>query len=396
MIVQFADLARVALDKSLEVREEAGIPFGVPLNVYDLCESLDPKVRVRFADYSMEGCYCRSARPLIEVSSLRPIGRRAFNTAHELGHHALGHAGMRLDEHLEDANPDAHSDPEEYAANAFAGFLLMPKIGVRRAFTARGWTIDDPRPEQVFTVACHFGVGYPTIGDFLAYQYVTDVNYSTVTDFSEMSFVVPGPGSIDGIRKCFADTGGLSNAEVIRFMADRQEIEFERLGLEFSDLWGRRLQLIDCQNLFCEVDKYARVRHPNIVGVSGRTRIKQKFRPLAEPIHYWYPPKWNIKTEANRPRPATVQDAPFTSSRASEVPMDFRSYQERAKNTDRNPATDQNGMMIPLLGLAGDATSLSIRGLDFRGTQCDVRHRPRRCQLHCPRPLPRDPAPAQT
>jgi hypothetical protein len=34
---------------------------------------------------------------------------------------------------------------------------------------------------------------YPMIGDFLAYQYVTDINYSTVTDFSEMQFVVPGP-----------------------------------------------------------------------------------------------------------------------------------------------------------------------------------------------------------
>ena len=36
--------------------------------------------------------------------------------------------------------------------------------------------------------------GYPTIGDFLAYQFITDVNYSTITDFSEMDFVVPGPG----------------------------------------------------------------------------------------------------------------------------------------------------------------------------------------------------------
>ena len=45
---------------------------------------------------------------------------------------------------------------------------------------------------------------YPTIGDFLAYQYVTDINYSAVTDFTEMEFVVPGPGAIDGIRKCFA------------------------------------------------------------------------------------------------------------------------------------------------------------------------------------------------
>ena len=34
---------------------------------------------------------------------------------------------------------------------------------------------------------------YPSIGDFLAYQFVTDLNYSEVTDFSEMEYVVPGP-----------------------------------------------------------------------------------------------------------------------------------------------------------------------------------------------------------
>ena len=36
-------------------------------------------------------------------------------------------------------------------------------------------------------------LSYPMIGDFLAYQYVTDLNYSMLTDFSEMDFVVPGP-----------------------------------------------------------------------------------------------------------------------------------------------------------------------------------------------------------
>ena len=153
---------------------------------------------------------------------------------------------------------------------------------------------------------------YPTIGDFLAHQYVTDVNYSTVTDFSEMSFVVPGPGSIDGIRKCFADAGGLNNAEIIRFMADRQEIEFARLGLEFPGLWGRQLQLIDCQNLFCEVDKYARVRHPDISGISGRTRIKQKFRPNANSIQYWFPPKWGINSAAAGHPNGEIPTAPFS------------------------------------------------------------------------------------
>ena len=135
---------------------------------------------------------------------------------------------------------------------------------------------------------------YPSIGDFLAYQFVTDLNYSDVTNFSEMEFVVPGPGALDGIRKCFSDIGGLTEADLIRVVTERQEAEFERLGLRFRSLWGRRLQLIDCQNLFCEVSKYARVKHPDFKGVGNRSRIKQLYRPSVNPIPYWYPPKWGI------------------------------------------------------------------------------------------------------
>lgn len=152
------------------------------------------------------------------------------------------------------------------------------------------------RLEQIRTMQEGFEKlrAYPTIGDFLAYQFITDINYSELTDFSEMDFVVPGPGARDGLRKCFIDPGGLNEAELIRLMADLQEQEFARLGLDFQSLWGRRLQLIDCQNLFCEVDKYARVAHPQIAGKTGRLRIKQKFEPTPEPIELFYPPKWKL------------------------------------------------------------------------------------------------------
>ena len=70
-----------------------------------------------------------------------------FNTAHN-STPSIKHADD-LDEQLEEGNADLHSDPEEYAANAFAGFLLMPKIGVRQAFNARDWSIADPQPEQI-------------------------------------------------------------------------------------------------------------------------------------------------------------------------------------------------------------------------------------------------------
>ena len=136
--------------------------------------------------------------------------------------------------------------------------------------------------------------GYPAIGDFLAYQFLIDINYSEALDFNESDFVVPGPGARDGIRKCFGPAASGIEAQVIRYMADSQEEHFDRLGLTFHGLRGRRLQLIDCQNLFCEVDKYARVAHPDVHGISGRTRIKQKYAPDAAPLTAWFPPKWNL------------------------------------------------------------------------------------------------------
>ncbi len=135
---------------------------------------------------------------------------------------------------------------------------------------------------------------YPSLGDFLAYQYAIDVNYSTIINFSESEFVVPGPGAKSGISKCFTDMGGLSEVEIIRLMADRQEIEFERLGLDFKTLGDRRLQLIDCQNLFCETDKYARVMHPSVKGKSNRLRIKQNFTSQGKVTDLFLPPKWGV------------------------------------------------------------------------------------------------------
>lgn len=138
-------------------------------------------------------------------------------------------------------------------------------------------------------------LSYPTIGEFLAYQYTIDLNYSNLINFSEMEFVKAGPGAKDGITKCFTSLGDYSYEDIIKMVADNQEIEFERLGIKFQNLGGRNLQLIDCQNVFCEVDKYSRVFHPEIVGVSNRTRIKQKFKiEKKEQINYFFPPKWEI------------------------------------------------------------------------------------------------------
>jgi hypothetical protein len=206
------------------------------------------------------------------------------------------------------------SDALANGERLYSAAYIMPSGGRNSPYARKhqmhlhllGKMIEDELPERLANAgsmqrAFSLLRAYPTIGDFLAYQFVTDLNYSTLTDFSEMEFVVPGPGAKDGLRKCFFDFGGLTEPEVIKFIADRQDECFAAVGVQFPTLWGRRLQLIDCQNLFCEVDKYARVAHPEFSGDSGRTRIKQKLRPSLTGFDPWFPPKWGLNERIKRP-----------------------------------------------------------------------------------------------
>ncbi len=139
----------------------------------------------------------------------------------------------------------------------------------------------------------------PSLGDFLAYQFATDLNYSTLCNFDEMDFVKPGPGALNGIRKCFPDLPLSLAEDAIRAVSEKQTEEFGKRGIAFRNLWGRPLQLIDCQNLFCEIDKYSRVAHPELPGVAARLRIKQLYRANSKPMDVFYPPKWNLQLAPN-------------------------------------------------------------------------------------------------
>jgi len=143
-------------------------------------------------------------------------------------------------------------------------------------------------------------VEVPSFGSFLAFQYAIDLNYGPHLDFDEMEFVVAGPGALRGISKCFVDTGALEPGALIRAVAEAAPRFQDSSGTTFSNLWGRPLQLIDCQNLFCEVDKYSRVAHPTL-GHGGPTRIKQNYRPDPQPLTLGYPPKWGLPWSAANP-----------------------------------------------------------------------------------------------
>lgn len=154
----------------------------------------------------------------------------------------------------------------------------------------------------------HLLASYPSLGPFLAYQLTIDLNYSTLIDFDEDDFVVAGPGAVSGLMKCFPDARGVAAPDLIRWIVDTQEEQIQHFGVRFRDLFGRRLKLIDCQNLFCETDKYARIAHPTRRGVGNRTRIKQQFSmngPLSWPV---FPPKWGLD-----PAPMPILDRSLVS-----------------------------------------------------------------------------------
>jgi hypothetical protein len=137
-------------------------------------------------------------------------------------------------------------------------------------------------------------IAYPSLGPFLAFQLAVDLAYSEVLACSESEFVVPGPGALDGLSKCFADVGQFSGRDVIMWMTDTAREHFDALDIEFPTLYGRDLQPVDIQNLLCEISKYSRVSHPHLAGRSGRTRIKQEFRARQEPVSIRLPPKWGL------------------------------------------------------------------------------------------------------
>jgi len=157
---QRRELAREAISKADEVREAYGLIDDEPLSIYELCSSLG--LIVRFGEeLNPEGMYIPGKPSRILITAYRPASRKVYTCAHELGHHVFNH-GKRID-HLVHRPEKTETDPDEFLVESFAGHLLMPTLGIQYAFTKRGWSVNSATPEQLFTIACEFGVGYHTI-----------------------------------------------------------------------------------------------------------------------------------------------------------------------------------------------------------------------------------------
>ena len=144
----------------------AQVPLSAPLCIYDVAaEKL--KIEVRFhAGASFGGMYAKETQTIL-VPSERPVGRRAYTCAHEVGHWYFNH-GTKVED-LDDMEKGDIDDPDEILVNQFAGHLLMPKWAIDKSFNDRKLNPVTASDRDFYAVACQFGVGYETIITHLRY-----------------------------------------------------------------------------------------------------------------------------------------------------------------------------------------------------------------------------------
>ncbi|KAI0044558.1 hypothetical protein FA95DRAFT_1496875 [Auriscalpium vulgare] len=149
---------------------------------------------------------------------------------------------------------------------------------------------------------------FPSMGDFLAFQLLLDLNMIPQISYPE-DWAICGPGADACLRKIFGPGVVGHFGEALKWLHDTQQRHFARLGIAPE----RRprvhcsappgLSLVDLEHSLCETDVYSRVKHPDIPGlrrvhISGR----RNFKPGAAPLTCDLPRNWKVAAEAVRAR----------------------------------------------------------------------------------------------
>lgn len=137
-----------------------------------------------------------------------------------------------------------------------------------------------------------------SVGKFISMQFAIDLNYSQLFNFDENDHIIAGPGAERGIERTFTISGKPDYVAIIKWVTKELPNLMEDYGFadRFNPLPNRMPTLIDCQNVFCETDKYLRGAGIETEGVEVHgKRIKQIFTPTKEKINYRFPPKWGVE-----------------------------------------------------------------------------------------------------
>lgn len=128
------------------------------------------------------------------------------------------------------------------------------------------------------------------IGDFLAYQIFIDLTYLANFPFTELNFVISGPGCERGINWIFSNRDGMNSEECLFWFTINQN----NIAEKYNEHWNmdeifhflpkeeRVYTLMDMENSgACEIDKRCRTKFNN-------KRPKQKYHYQSNNIELFY------------------------------------------------------------------------------------------------------------
>jgi len=137
-------------------------------------------------------------------------------------------------------------------------------------------------------------------GTFLAYQVLVDLLYplkinggKPILPFTHNDWAIAGPGARRGAEILLSSHMRTKDLQVMRWLYEHQQTEFERLRLSFPYLRDQHgdpvpVSLSNIENCLCEFYKYIKIR-------SGTGRARRRFvaRELNEPVN-WLPTQSNV------------------------------------------------------------------------------------------------------
>ncbi|KAH9983291.1 hypothetical protein BJV74DRAFT_626759 [Russula compacta] len=155
---------------------------------------------------------------------------------------------------------------------------------------------------------------YPSMGAFLAFQLLLDLNMIPQLTKPE-DWAVCGPGAMSCLVKIFGPEVKGAHGEALTWLHQTQDLHFARLGISRK----RRprigsthvLSLVDFEHSLCECDIYSRKAHPEIKGrrlhIASRRNFSSSRPPPPSAV---LPNGWCPVDEAVHARARTKRTAP--------------------------------------------------------------------------------------
>jgi len=256
-MVDYQKLGRKAASAANSTRLSLNYDLVEPVSAYEICADLD--MIVRFVDVNMEGLYEAGPPPRIFLSSERPLSRRHFTCAHELGHHVFNH-GSRIDELQASSRAGSPKPADETLVDMFAGHLLMPTIGLNRSINRRKLNASDLNPIDVLHISSEYGVGYETLLThlsfgmrFLPLKKRARLIKEGISVRKNMKKYLGTSSSIfiDGKSFCHSIT-----MEVQQILLSDKKIQYDSKYIQFVNqtIWGLRYDIIQSGTTYVTID----------------------------------------------------------------------------------------------------------------------------------------------